>query len=98
MNPFCLTALEMSCRCGKLKSLLSGVLSLAVLWLWGAAMQGNAATIGFWRFEEGTPPNAATGVGSVLDSSGHGLNATPSGGPTYSSDLPPMAGATTRSM
>ena len=69
-----------------------------VLWLSGAAIPANASTIGFWRFEEGTPPNAATGIGSVLDSSGHGLNATPSGGPTYSSDLPPMAGATTRSM
>jgi len=79
----------------KFSRLFSIVLRMVAL---GLCVQGNAGTVGFWRFEEGTPPNAATGVGSVLDSSGHGLNATPSGGPTYSSDLPPMAGATTRSM
>lgn len=52
-----------------------------------------ADTIGYWRFEEGTPPNPASGAGSVLDSSGHGLNATPYNGPLYSNDVSPDAAA-----
>jgi hypothetical protein len=60
----------------------------------------QAATIGYWRFEEGTPPSPATAPNSVLDSSGHGLDATPVGGPLYSSSLPPGAATvgSTRSM
>src|SRR5215471_15517072 len=86
----------------KLKGRLSicvigNALTLAVGLACGTA---GATTIGYWRFEEGTPPNPATAPGSVLDSSGHGLNATPSGGPLYSSVLPPWAGGvgSTRSM
>ena len=47
----------------------------------------TASTIGLWRFEEGTAGNTATGASSVLDSAStnHG---SPSGDPTYSSDLP----------
>ncbi len=58
----------------------------AMLLLLGAAAT-RADTIGYWRFEEGTPPNPASGSGTVRDSSGHGLNATPFGGPLYSSDV-----------
>ena len=60
-------------------------LSAALLLLGVAA--SPADTIGYWRFEEGTPPNPASAAGSVLDSSGHSLNATPFGGPLYSSDI-----------
>ncbi len=65
-----------------------------------AMRSARADTIGYWRFEEGTPPNPASGPGSVLDSSGHGLNATPVGGPLYSSALAPGAAAigSTRSL
>ncbi len=59
---------------------------LSALLLLGVAAS-RADTIGYWRFEEGTPPNPASGSGTVLDSSGHGLNATPFGGPFYRSDI-----------
>ncbi len=45
-----------------------------------------AATIAYWRFEEGPANSAATG--SILDSSGNGLNGTPIGGPVYSTNVP----------
>jgi hypothetical protein len=68
-----------------------GTLTVLVL----AAMIGGgavakASTVGYWRFE-GTPDTAAVGPNSVLDSSGNGLNATPLGGPVYSSDVAPEA-------
>jgi hypothetical protein len=36
-----------------------------------------------WRFEEGVAGAAASGEGSILDSSGNGLNGTPYGNPVY---------------
>ncbi len=63
----------------------SAALSAVLLLLGAAAIRAD--TIGYWRFEEGIPPSPASGSGSVLDSSGHGLNATPFGGPLYSSDI-----------
>lgn len=60
----------------------------------------HADTIGYWRFEEGAVGSTAAAPGSVLDSSGHGLNATPFNGPVYSSSVSSYAGAigSTRSM
>jgi hypothetical protein len=42
-----------------------------------------AQTVAYWRFEEGTADTVASGLGSVLDSSGHNLNGTPQSGPAY---------------
>jgi hypothetical protein len=47
-----------------------------------------AGTIAYWRFEEGLAGTSATGNGTILDSSGHGLNGTPINGPVYSSSVP----------
>jgi MSHA biogenesis protein MshQ len=46
-----------------------------------------ATTVGYWRFEEGSAGSAATGTGTILDSSGNGFNGTPMNGPTYSSSV-----------
>lgn len=49
-------------------------------------------TVSYYRFEEGIAGQAATGTGSILDSSGNGLNGTPitytSGFPNYNSNIP----------
>ena len=50
----------------------------------------TADVVAHWRFEEGTANIEASGAGSVLDSSGNGLHATPfqgttTGGPFYRS-------------
>ena len=42
-----------------------------------------AATVAYYRFENGTANAAASDVNSILDSSGHGLNGTPVNGPIY---------------
>jgi hypothetical protein len=42
-----------------------------------------AETVAYWRFEEGTADTAASGAGSILDSSGHSLNGTPQQSPVY---------------
>ena len=46
---------------------------------------GTAATVAWWRFEEGTPNTAASGSGSIVDSSVHLNHGTPFGGPIYRS-------------
>jgi hypothetical protein len=55
-------------------------------------------TVAYWRFEEGTANAAASGTGTILDSSGDGNNGTPMNGPTYSTNVPvatiPQTGAT----
>ena len=43
----------------------------------------QATTIAHWRFEEGTANTTATGVDSILDSSGKGHHGTPNNGPIY---------------
>ena len=48
----------------------------------------RAATVVYYRFEEGTNGMAALGTNSVIDSSGNGLNATPISLPTYSNNVP----------
>jgi hypothetical protein len=58
------------------------------------AAGGAAAPVGvvaYWRFEEGTADQPANVAGSIMDSSGNGLDGTPIGGPVYSADV---AGAT----
>jgi len=61
----------------------------------GLAAQARAATVGYWRFEEGTANAVATGP--IVDSSGLGNNGEPFGTPTYRSDVPvavvPQTGA-----
>jgi hypothetical protein len=52
----------------------------------------------YYRFAEGVAGNAATGVGSIVDSIWGSADGTPSGGPVYSSDVPmaviPLTGET----
>jgi hypothetical protein len=56
-----------------------------------------AETKGYWRFETGTPNTGASGVASIIDSSGFGDHGTPFGGPIYRQDVPsgtvPLTGA-----
>lgn len=55
-------------------------------------------TVAYWRFEEGTANAAASGTGTIVDSSGNGNNGTAIDGPTYSANVPvatiPQTGAT----
>ena len=46
---------------------------------------GTATTVAWWRFEEGTPNTAASGAGSIVDSSVHLNHGTPFGEPVYRS-------------
>jgi hypothetical protein len=43
---------------------------------------------GYWRFDEGVANTAASGAGSIIESSGSGDDGTPSGGPIYRTDVP----------
>lgn len=52
------------------------------------ASSAGAATIGYWRFEEGSNGQIASGAGTVIDSSGNGFNGTAFGSPKYVSDVP----------
>ncbi len=61
---------------------------IAVLVCACCCQQAPAVTIGHWRFEEGTPGNAAGGADSVLDSSASLHHGTPNGGPVYSNATP----------
>jgi hypothetical protein len=47
----------------------------------------GSGTVAYYRFE-GTAGTAATGAGSIPDSSGNGFNATPENSPTYSASVP----------
>jgi hypothetical protein len=47
----------------------------------------NPHTIGYWRFEEGTPDSAAVGANSIVNSS-ETTSGTPHGNPFYRSDVP----------
>jgi hypothetical protein len=64
----------------------------------GAELSLSASTVAYYRFEEGTNGYTPSGVGTILDSSGNGLNGTPFGGLIYSSNVPinpiPLTGAT----
>lgn len=56
----------------------------------GTLVVGNAAgsgTVAYYRLE-GTPGTAASGSGTIIDSSGNGLNGTAVNGPVYSSSVP----------
>ena len=47
----------------------------------------RAATVAYWRFEEGKADSPAGGYFSVLDSSGNGLDGTAINGPVYRADV-----------
>lgn len=47
-------------------------------------------TVAHWRFEERPPGDVASGLGSLRDSSGNGLHATPYGDPMYSTTQAPF--------
>ena len=44
-----------------------------------------STTVAYWRFEDGAANAAASGTGTILDSSGNNLNGTPVSGPVYTS-------------
>lgn len=73
------------------------VVQIIFLVLFLGVISSSADTIAYYRFENGIPGSPASGVGTILDSSGHGLNGTAINGPTYSSDVPthiiPQTGA-----
>jgi len=48
----------------------------------------EAATVAYYRFENGTANTAASGAGSILDSSINGFNGTPFDAPVYGSNIP----------
>ena len=58
----------------------------------------RAGVVAWWRFENGTAGQAATGDGTILDSSDNGLNGSPVLGPVYASNVPaatiPLTGDT----
>ena len=58
-------------------SLLMIVLTVIHLSLTCTVEETYAATIAHWRFEEGSADTAASGTGTVLDSSGNDLHGTP---------------------
>src|ERR1700730_9147072 len=74
-------------------------------WLWGTLLLGitfgadpaRADGIAYYPLAEGRPHGPASGVGTILDSSGHNLNGTPVNGPVYRTDVPanpvPQTGA-----
>lgn len=63
------------------------VLSAVVLLTVAVVPQATMAeTIADWRLDAGPVGTAATGTGTILDSSGNGLNGTPIGGPIYTAD------------
>ncbi len=63
-------------------------LLIATLLFVGIATTARAATVAYWRFEEGTADAVANGVGSVLDETGN-HDGTPNGtdGPIYRGDV-----------
>jgi hypothetical protein len=62
-------------------------ISLRLLVLTAACLLGatatDAATVAYYKFENGTDGTAASGKGTILDSSGNDLNGTPFGKPKY---------------
>ncbi len=61
-----------------------------LMWVvvFGIVSPAGAATVGWWRFEEGAANAAATGSNTVLDSSPGNLHGTPVAGPVYRTDVP----------
>jgi len=54
----------------------------------GVTAVENTVGFGYFRFENGTPGQVASGTNSILDSSPYQNNGTPMGSMTYSSDVP----------
>ncbi|HJV71111.1 LamG domain-containing protein [Ideonella sp.] len=59
-----------------------GALVLAAACILGVTAT-HAATVAYYKFENGTDGAPARGKGTILDSSGNGLNGTPFGRPKY---------------
>jgi hypothetical protein len=57
-------------------------MALAAACLLGAST-ASAATVAYYKFENGVPGERAKGSGSILDSSGNGLDGTPIAKPRY---------------
>ena len=77
-----------------LRTICGSVLITACAW----STVASAATVAYYRFENGVAGATASGNGSILDSSPNALNGTPSGGPTYSANRPATAFDNTLSM
>ena len=65
-------------------ALAAAVLGVVLAFPSGAATN----TVGYWRFEEGTPDSPASGVATILDASESHDDGTPLGGPVYRADTP----------
>jgi hypothetical protein len=52
-----------------------------------SAVSASHSAIAYWRFDEGRPNIAASGLNTILDSSGNDLDGTPINGPVYSSSV-----------
>src|SRR5690348_7093005 len=50
------------------------------------ASYSTAGVVAYYRFE-GTPGQSASGIGTILDSSGNGLAGTPVGSPVYAGSV-----------
>jgi hypothetical protein len=50
-------------------------------------LAGELGTVAYWRFENGTADDPASGDGTIADASVNGLNGTPVGGPPYRADV-----------
>jgi len=95
MRCFVLRLAMLARRWLKTLAVVGTVLSLVVALYAPAA----ATTVAYYRFEEGTAGDIASGTGSITDSSTFGNHGTPYGvnGPIYRSDVPvdpvPLTGA-----
>ena len=73
------------------------ILLLTLVIVFCLAGLANAATVAYYRFEEGVANTAATGLGAILDSVDNSADGTPSGGPIYRINVPvaivPQTGA-----
>jgi hypothetical protein len=66
---------------------LSLVLASAVFLGAATSTTSIAGTVAYYRFDEGTPDKIASGVGTIFDHSGNGLNGTALNGPVYKSTV-----------
>ena len=73
---------------------LTWIVSLSVTAASQPVAPATVGTVAFWHFEEGPAGGTAGGTGSIVDSSGHGLNGTPVGGPIYVLDSGSVPGST----
>ncbi|MDB5324467.1 MAG: Immunoglobulin I-set domain protein [Phycisphaerales bacterium] len=79
-----------------MKQFLMASVGFGMLLTAAGAHRAAAATVAYYRFEEGVAGNAATGP--LIDSSGNGLSGTPVSSPTYSTNKPTTPFANNLSM